>query len=77
MPEPVAATDLYEMINLRLTIGGTMDLKTKREAALMAETKRKPTEQTELEKNASHCSLFAFQDPNVKLRGGRDSDRPA
>ena len=65
MLEPIAAKALYEMKNLRLMAGGTMDLKTKRKPALMAETKRKLTEQAEPEKNISHCSLFAFQGPNA------------
>jgi len=54
MPEPIAAKDLYEMTNLRLKIGGTLDLMTRRKLALMADTNRKLTEQAEPEKNASH-----------------------
>ena len=69
MPEPIVAKDLYEMTNLRLTIGGTMDLMTKRNPALMVNTKRKHTEHAEPEKNASHCSLFAFQGPNNQNKG--------
>ena len=47
MPEPLRAKDLYEMTNLRLTVGGTMDLKIKQKSALMADTKRKLTEHAE------------------------------
>ena len=47
MPGPIAAKDLYEITNLRLTVGGTMDLTTKRKPALMADTKRKLTEHAE------------------------------
>ena len=47
MPEPIAAKDLYEMNNLRLTVGGTMELMTQRKPALMADTKRKLTEHAE------------------------------
>ena len=65
MPEPMVEKDLYEMINLRLTIGGTMDLMTKRNPALMVNTKRKHTKHAEPEKNAVHCTLFAFQGHNA------------
>ena len=69
MLEPIAAKALYEMMNLRLMVGGTMDLKIKRKPALMAKTKRKLTEQAEPEKNASHCLLFTFQGPNNQNKG--------
>ena len=71
MPEPIAAKDLYEMMNLRLKVGGTMDLKIKRKPALMVNTKRKLTEHAESEKNVSHCPLFAFRDLTTKIRGRR------
>ena len=71
MPEPIAAKDLYEMMNLRLKIGGTTDWMTKRKPTLMAETKRKLTEQAELEKNASLCPLFAFRALTPEIRGRR------
>ena len=71
MPEPFAAKDLYEMMNLRLKVGGTMDLKIKRELALMVNTKRKLTEHADPEKNVSHCSLFAFRDLTTKIRDRR------
>ena len=54
MPEPIAAKDLYEMMNLRLAMGEMVNLKSEQEPALMAETKRMLTEQAEQEKNASH-----------------------
>ena len=54
MPEPIAAKDLYEMMNLRPKIGRTVDLETKREPALMVNTKRKLTEHADPEKNVSH-----------------------
>ena len=68
MPEPIAAKDLYEITNLRLTMAGTTDLMTKRKPALMADTKRMLKEQTEPEKNASHCSFFAFRDLTPEIR---------
>ena len=68
MPESIATTDLYEMTTLRLKIGGTMDLITRRKLALMADTKRKLKEQAEPEKNASHCPLFAFRGLTTKIR---------
>ena len=71
MPEPIAAKDLYEMTNLRLKMGGTMDFMTKRKPALMADTKRKLKEQAEPEKNASHCSFFAFRDLTPEVRDRR------
>ena len=71
MPEPIAPRDLYEMTNLRLRIDGAMDLMTRRKLALMAETKRKLAEHADLEKNASHCSLFAFRDLTPEIRGCR------
>ena len=71
MPEPIAAKDLYEMMNLRLKVGGTMDLKIKRKPALMVNTKRKLTEHADPEKNVSHCSLFAFRDLTPEVRDRR------
>ena len=71
MPEPIAAKDLYEMTTLRLMIGGTMDLMTRRKLALMADTKRKLKERAEQEKNASHCSFLAFRDLTTKIRDRR------
>jgi len=68
MPEPIAAKDLYEMTTLRLMIGGTMDLMTRRKLALMAETKRKVKEHAETEKNASHRPFSAFRDLTTKIR---------
>ena len=68
MPGPIAAKDLYEMTNLRIKIGGTMDLMTRQELALMPDTKRMLKEQAEPEKNASHCSFFAFRDLTTKIR---------
>ena len=71
MPEPIAAKDLYEMTNLRLPVGGTMDLMTKRKPALMVNTKRKLTEHADPEKNVSHCPLSAFRDLTPEIRGRR------
>ena len=71
MPEPIAAKDLYEMMNLRLKVGGTMDLKIKRKPALMVNTKRKLTEHADPEKNLSHCPLFAFRDLTPEVRDRR------
>jgi len=71
MPEPIAAKDLYEMTNLRLKMGGTMDFMTKRKPALMADRKRELTEHAEPEKNVSHCPLFAFRDLTAEIRDRR------
>jgi len=71
MLEPIAAKDLYEMTNLRLKTGGTMDLMTRRKLALMAETKRKVKEHAETEKNASHCPFSAFRGLTTKIRDRR------
>ena len=58
MPKPIAAKALYEMMNLRLKIGGATNLEIKRKPTLLAETKRKLTEQAQLEKKASLCPLL-------------------
>ena len=71
MLELITAIDLYEMLNLRLTIGGTKDLTIKRKATLIAETKRKHAELRELEKNAGHAPLFSFRDLTTKIRDRR------
>ena len=70
-PEPIAAIDLYEMLNLRLTIGGTKDLTIKRKPALKAETRRKHVELTEQEKNADPDPLFSFRGLTTKIRDRR------
>ena len=70
-PEPIAAIDLYEMTTLRLTIGGTKNLMTKRKPALKAETRRKHVELTEPEKNAGHAPLFSFRGLTTKIRDRR------
>jgi hypothetical protein len=67
-PQPIAPIDLYEMLNLRLTIGGTKNLKTKRKPALKAETRRKHVELTEPEKKADPDPVFAFRGLTTKIR---------
>ena len=45
MLEPIAAKDLYEMLNLRLKVGGAMNWMTKPKQALKVGTERTLTEQ--------------------------------